>query len=105
MSERIDVTLPTATYAVAAGESVEAMATLRNTGQTVDQFTLSIEGLEPDWYTLPVSSMALFPNDRDDIKIILHPPKTAQAMADSYPFQIKVTSQESPDDIATKPTG
>ena len=101
MSERIDVTLPTATYAVAAGESVEAMATLRNTGQTVDQFTLSIEGLEPDWYTLPVSSMALFPNDRDDIKIVLHPPKTGKAMADSYPFQVKVTSQESPDDTAT----
>ncbi len=98
MGDRIEVTLSPTTYTVAAGDNVEAIAILRNLGQTVDQFTLSVEGLESDWYTLPVSSVALFPNDQDDIKIILHPPKAAEIKTDSYAFQVKVTSQEAPEE-------
>jgi len=67
----------------------------------VDQLTITIEGLDPGWYTLPVSSVALFPNDQDKLRIVLHPPEAAKAEAGSYPFQIKVSSQENPEEVAT----
>ena len=62
---------------------------------------LSIEGLDSSWYTLPVSSVALFPNDKDELKIVFSPSKTAKIKAGSYPFRIKVSSQASPEETTT----
>ena len=101
MPDKIEVTIAPTTFALAAGDTVEATATIRNLGQSVDQLTLNIEGLDPGWYTLPVSSVALFPNDQDNLKIILHPPKTAETKGGSYPFRINVVSQENPDEKST----
>ena len=101
MPDKIEVAIEPTALAVAPGDTAEATATLRNLGQTVDQLTITIEGLDPGWYTLPVSSVALFPNDQDKLRIVLHPPEAAKAEAGSYPFQIKVSSQENPEEVAT----
>ena len=101
MPDKVEVTVVPTAFVVAAGDTTEASATLCNKGQTVDQLTISLDGLDPSWYTLPVSSVALFPNDRDTLRIILHPPKTDQVKAGSYPFHIKVNSQENPEEMAT----
>jgi uncharacterized membrane protein len=98
MPDKIEVTIAPTTFALAVGDTAEATATIRNLGQSVDQLTLNIEGLDPGWYTLPVSSVALFPNDQDNLKIIFHPPETKGG---SYPFRINVFSQENPDEKAT----
>jgi uncharacterized membrane protein len=100
MTDKIDVAVTPSSFTITAGNTAQATATLRNMGQTVDQFTISLEGLSPDWYTLPVSSVALFPNDQDSLKINLHPPK-AGVKSGAYPFRLKVTSQENPAEIAT----
>jgi len=79
------------------GETIEAKVELRNLGQSIDQLNVAVEGLESGWYTLPVSSVALFPNDKDELKIVLNPP--AKTKEGSYPFRIKVTSQADPEGI------
>lgn len=101
MTNKVEVTVEPTSLKVAPGDTTEATATLRNLGQSVDQFTLSIDGIEPDWYTLPVSSVALFPNDQDNLKILIHPPSVIGTKAGSYPCQIKVNSQENPEEIVT----
>jgi uncharacterized membrane protein len=101
MSDKIGVTITSESLVALAGETVETIATLQNLGQTIDQFTVGIEGLDPGWFTLPVSSVALFPNDKDNLKIILLPPKTAETKAGSYPFRIKVASQADKTETAT----
>ncbi len=100
MSDKIQVTATPESLVATPGDSVETSATLHNLGQSIDQFTLSIEGLDDSWYNLPVSSVALFPNDKDNLKIILTPPKTAETKAGSYPFRVKVTSQADPNESA-----
>lgn len=97
MPGKIEVTVVPTSLVITSGDTTEASATLRNSGQTVDQFTISLEGLDPSWYTLPVSSVALFPNDEDKLRIILHPPKTGEVKAGSYPFSVNVHSQENPE--------
>jgi len=101
MAQRIEVAVPQTAFVLSAGDISEFTATVHNRGQTVDQLTLSIEGLEPRWYTIPVSSVALFPNDRDSLRIILNPPQTPETRAGLSPFRIKVTSRENPDDVAS----
>ena len=101
MPERIELNADPLNVAMRGGDTAEVVASLRNLGQTVDQLIVSIDGLDQDWYSLPVSSVALFPNDKDNLKIILHPPRTAETEAGTYPFHIRVTSQEAPDEAIT----
>ncbi|HEY79310.1 MAG TPA: hypothetical protein G4O09_09375 [Dehalococcoidia bacterium] len=101
MAGKVEVTMAPTSFVVAAGDTAEATATLHNQGQTVDQLTISIDGLDPGWYSIPVSSVALFPNDQDKLKILIHPPKKAETKAGSYPFRVNVTSQENPAEITT----
>ncbi len=101
MSPRIELEAAPVNLRASRGENVESSLTLRNRGQTVDQFTISIEGIDPAWYTLPVSSVALFPNDQDKVKIIIHLPEDIDLKDTSYFLKVKVSSQENPADIAT----
>ncbi len=101
MADKVEVTVTPTAFTITPGDTAEATATLRNSGQTVDQFTISIDGIDPGWYTLPVSSVALFPNDQDNLRIILHPPKATTVKAGSYLFRINVASQENPDEMTT----
>lgn len=100
MSNNIQATAVPSSLVAKAGDSVEANLTLHNSGQTIDQLTISVEGIDASWYTLPVSSVALFPNDEDNLKIVLEPPKADNVSAGSYPFRIKVNSQADPGETA-----
>jgi hypothetical protein len=96
MSDKIKVTLSPTILEVNAGESVELTATIHNRSQVVDQFTIALEELAPSWYDFSVSSVSLFPGDKDQIKVTLHPPKTAETKAGSYPFTVRAISGADP---------
>jgi len=96
MSDKIKVTLSPTALEVNAGESVELTATIHNRSQVVDQFTIALEGLAPTWYDFSVASVSLFPGDKDQIKVTIHPPKTADTKAGSYPFTVKAVSGADP---------
>ncbi len=100
MAGKIGMTIAPTSFSLLAGDTVPVTATLRNLGQTVDQFTVSVDGLEPSWYTLPVASVALFPNDQDNLRINFHPPK-AGIKAGAYRFRVNVASRENPAEAAT----
>lgn len=100
MANNIGASIEPEAVTLQAGATGEVIAKVKNLGQTVDQFTLSIDGIDPSWYTLPVSSVALFPNDQDDMRIILHPPKAMEDKPGRYSFSIKIVSRENPDEIA-----
>jgi hypothetical protein len=97
MSDKIKVTVSPTTLEVNAGESVELKATIHNRSQVVDQFTIALEGLAPKWYDFSVASVSLFPGDKDQIKVTIHPPKTADTKAGSYPFTVRAISGADPE--------
>jgi hypothetical protein len=96
MSDKIKVTLSTTALEVNAGESVELIANIHNRSEIVDQFTIMLEGLAPAWYDFSVASVSLFPGDKDQIKVTIHPPKTAETKAGSYPFTVRAISGADP---------
>jgi uncharacterized membrane protein len=101
MPQQIELKAEPVNLRVSRGENTESSLSLLNRGQTVDQFTISVEGIKPEWYTLPVSSVALFPNDRDKVKIIIHLPEDIDTKEPVYVIKVKVTSQENPAEIAS----
>ncbi|UCC16889.1 MAG: hypothetical protein JSU58_11130 [Dehalococcoidales bacterium] len=97
MAETIHVIVEPTSFNVTAGDIAEVTAIVSNIGNTVDQFTFSIEGLEADWYNFSASSVALFPNDQETLKIFIHPEEPVEHKPGSYDFQLIVTPQEQPE--------
>lgn len=95
MAETIHVIVEPTSFHITAGDMAEATAIISNIGNTVDQFTFSIEGLETDWYNFSATSVALLPNDQETLKIFIHPKD--ENKPGSYDFQLVVTSQERPE--------
>ncbi len=102
MSVNIALSLSSTKLEVAAGGSVETTITVRNQGQIVDHFAIKVEGLDPNWWTLSSSSVSLFPGDQDQTRLVIRPPKDAEARAGSYPFRVKAISQANPAEMSSE---
>ena len=97
MPNRTDVLVEPRSFSITPGEIVQTTATVQNSGDTVSQFSFRIEGLASSWYNLPVSSTTLFPNDREELRITFHLPKTEDIKPGIYTCHLIIVCQENPD--------
>jgi hypothetical protein len=96
MPNMSDVLIEPKILSVIPGETVQTTATVKNSGNSVSQFTFRIDGLDPAWYHLPVSSVTLFPNDEEKLQITFHPPRTGKVTPGLYNCHLIIISQENP---------
>jgi len=96
MSEKINVTLSPERLQVAPGESAITTATIKNTGDVVEAYSITVEGVGPQWCTLSVSSASLFPSDEERVQITVQPPKDSSSRAGTYNAVVRVTSNRDP---------
>src|SRR6187549_3021738 len=82
--------------AVNPGEETTASIRVRNIGQVVDQFTLSVLGDAQPWSTIVPPSLSLFPGAEGSATITFRPPKNAEIPAGPLPFGIRVDSNGDP---------
>jgi hypothetical protein len=78
------------------GDPVESTIVVQNVGTTVDQYAMELDGLPTTWYSLSSASVALFPQDSDEAKLVIRPPKDITVKAGSYPFTVTVLSRADP---------
>src|SRR6266705_2501179 len=84
--QRLQVELGPSRVEVEPGATpAEATVTLQNLGNVV--------GLDPEWFTAPVASVALFPQDRDQLHLTFHPPRRPGVKAGTYPFKVVVRAR------------
>jgi uncharacterized membrane protein len=104
-SERIGVTLSATELQLQAGGMAEVVTVqLRNLGEIVDKFLVNVEGVDETWYSRSASSIALMPENTEQVQISFQPPKKRGVKERTYPFAITVSSQSKPED-ATIVTG
>ena len=84
MSENIQVTVSPERVVLQPGGKAEVVATLQNAGDVVEVFSIELGGVEHEWYSLSLSSVSLFPGDKESIKITLNPPPSTVSKAGSY---------------------
>src|SRR5687767_3325085 len=92
---------PPAVQVPAGGLPVELQANIRNAGDTVDQYSIEVENLDPSWFTITEQSVALFPGDSAPIVLRIHPPKNSQTRAGSYKFVVRARSHADPSIVGT----
>lgn len=82
--------------AAAGGEPVDIIAEVKNAGTTVDQYSIEIENLDPQWYTVVVPSVSLFPGDSAPIPIRIHPPRGKDTRPGHHAFVVRARSHADP---------
>lgn len=81
---------------VEPGREAGLEAVVRNLGNVVDQFTISVVGDTADWAEVNPPTLSLFPNAEDRVRITFRPPRSSQSRAGEVPFGVRVSSQEDP---------
>jgi len=81
---------------VVPGAETKTTVRVRNAGDQMDVFALTIEGLDRDWWELSVNSALLFPGDAFASTLTIKCPKNSYARATTYQFAITVNSQRTP---------
>lgn len=82
---------------VIPGTMQRFVMTLHNTGAIVDQFTLSLNGLDSDWYMLEPNSITLFPGASGQAELSVYPPTGTTSAAGAYPITVDIASASAPD--------
>jgi hypothetical protein len=59
------------------GQPVEVSVTIQNRSDSPAEYAIELSGLQRDWYTAPPTSVRLFPEDRDQVRFMLRPPRSA----------------------------
>lgn len=91
MSQGIRLKVQPEELLIAPGRVAEALVVLENRGDALDQFDLSLSGLQPGWFTLSLRGIALFPGDSGEIELAVHPPRDAPT--GSYKVELAASSR------------
>ncbi len=94
MADSIVITTDTTSFEVRPGSSAEANLTIQNLEAVVGVFSVEVDGLDPSWYRLSGTSASLFPGDKTSTTLTVSPPRDSSALAQTYSFSVKVTSQK-----------
>jgi hypothetical protein len=87
------------------GQAAEILVTIHNRSDIIQQYTIDVSDLEPDWYTVPVISSRLFPQDRDQVRVRLHPPKQPGMRLGAHHFRIVVAARSQTDEWLSEGIG
>ncbi|MEP0765254.1 MAG: hypothetical protein HRF45_01760 [Fimbriimonadia bacterium] len=91
----ITVALEQDELVVEPGGTAKIQVTVTNNGEAAGRFGLEIEGLDPEWCAIPVSSFTLEPGQQASERILVKPPRSSESRAGVYPFVVSVCSLES----------
>lgn len=78
----------------AGAAPVAVTLTLSNRSQVVDQFDLSVEGGEADWYEIAPARVSLFPGESATVTLRVHPPRRESVLAGQYNLVVRATSRD-----------
>ncbi|MBN1250113.1 MAG: protein kinase [Anaerolineae bacterium] len=92
---RVGVVMDTTQLTVAPGERAVTSVILLNQGPIVDHFTITVEGIPPDWVDLP-PVVQLMPGEQQEVALTLHPPRSPQSKAGRYTVTVRVISRDIP---------
>ncbi|MEJ2597107.1 MAG: FHA domain-containing protein [Anaerolineales bacterium] len=83
-------------YTIDAGQTLTLVFSISNGGETVADFEVSLEGLDPDWVTITPLSMRLKVNQSASVTVSITPPRSPASRAGPHHLAVTVTSPNYP---------
>lgn len=93
VEQTVGVALTSPSQAVSAGSPTTATVNVQNRGTVADELTISIVDLPAGWAKVSRPTLSLMPGARDEITVVIQPPKDSSAAAGEYPFSVSVVSK------------
>ena len=90
----IGVSLVSPSSPVAVGAATTATVVVQNRGTSLDQLTISVIDLPPAWVRISRPNVPLVAGARDEITIVIQPPRSPESTAGEHPFAVSVVSSE-----------
>ncbi|MFC4639749.1 protein kinase domain-containing protein [Deinococcus hohokamensis] len=100
---RIVVKPAAARLTLVPGVPTELAVVLVNTGQTVDHFQLSLDGIPPEWVQNPYEEVQLNPGTQASASLTLLAPKRSESRAGEYPVTVLARSRENTSQFGKAP--
>jgi len=91
--QTIGVALTSPGAAVSAGSPTTATVLVQNRGTVVDELSIAIVDLPEGWARVSRPSLSLVPGARDEITVVLSPPRESASSAGEHEFSVAVTSK------------
>lgn len=74
------------------GTGAFAQLVIHNRGRVVDQVTVVVPDLPPDWVSISEQTFKLLPGARQEISIAIQPPRSPAALVGDFDYSVVVTS-------------
>lgn len=91
----IQVELSAADVVVEPGGTAQLSITISNRQEVAETVALEIEGLDVEWYALPVPTFHLAVGQTQTARVLFKVPRSSHAEAGAYPFVVRARGMES----------
>jgi hypothetical protein len=92
VTDKLLVTLPSNKIEIIPGKKSEIKAIIKNASDVAESYSISVDGIDPRWYTLSAASVSLSPGDTSELTLTIQPPLISSGEAERYTANLKVTS-------------
>ncbi len=92
--QKIVVTLDQPDLTIEPGNATRLVVTMTNQQPTPDRLLLEVEGIDIEWYNIPVSAVNVAPGATVSERINFKVAKRSENRAGSYPFLVRVVAME-----------
>ncbi len=91
----IRVDLSATDVSIEAGHTAQLDVTITNRQDTEDNVAIEIEGLDVEWYALPVPSAHVGPGETGSLRVLFKIGRSTDVAAGTYPFIVRARGMES----------
>ncbi|MBM3493826.1 MAG: hypothetical protein FJX72_05825, partial [Armatimonadetes bacterium] len=91
----IRVELSVSDVAIEAGQTAQLDVAVTNKQETDDNVALEVEGLDVEWYALPVPSALVAPGETRSLRVLFRVGRSTDVAAGTYPFVVRARGMES----------
>lgn len=93
--QKIGVTLSESDVFIEPGSVAQLVVTMTNRQPTPDRLTLEVEGVDVEWYMIPVAAVNVAPGAQVSERIVFKINRNSENRAGTYPFLVRVQAMES----------
>lgn len=79
---------------VAPGAAASATVTVQNRGEVADTIAISVQGIPQHWVRITRDSLHLMPDARDEVVVVIQPPREPSSLAGDYEFAAAARSSQ-----------
>ncbi|HZO89818.1 MAG TPA: hypothetical protein VFB38_15930 [Chthonomonadaceae bacterium] len=92
--QKIVVSLSTPEVVIEPGSVAQLVVTMTNQQETPDRLSLEVEGVDVEWYAIPVPAVNVAPGTHASERILFKIARSSENRAGTYPFLVRVQAME-----------